>query len=83
MCKDEGTIGGDGLAETACFVIGGKRWVLPVVWLGGKERCFREFTSAWEEAESRTLDKPMASLSTCHLELVVWDGNLVKSQHNT
>ena len=21
----------------------------------------------------------MASLSTCHLELVVWDGNLVKS----
>ena len=25
-----------------------------------------------------TLDKPMASLSTCHLELVVWDGNLVK-----
>ena len=26
-----------------------------------------------------TLDKPMASLSTCHLELVVWDGNLVKS----
>ena len=26
-----------------------------------------------------TLDKPMASLSTCHLELVVRDGNLVKS----
>ena len=26
-----------------------------------------------------TLNKPMASLSTCHLELVVWDGNLVKS----
>ena len=26
-----------------------------------------------------TLDKPMASLSTCHLELVVWEGNLVKS----
>ena len=26
-----------------------------------------------------TLDKPMASLSTCHLELVVWDGNLFKS----
>ena len=26
-----------------------------------------------------TLDKPMASLSTCHLELVVWYGNLVKS----
>ena len=26
-----------------------------------------------------TLDKPMASLSTCHLELVFWDGNLVKS----
>ena len=26
-----------------------------------------------------TLDKPMASLSTCHLELVVWVGNLVKS----
>ena len=26
-----------------------------------------------------TLDKPMASLSTCHLELVVWDGNLVQS----
>ena len=25
-----------------------------------------------------TLDKPMASLSTCHLELVVWDGNLLK-----
>ena len=25
-----------------------------------------------------TLDKLMASLSTCHLELVVWDGNLVK-----
>ena len=25
-----------------------------------------------------SLDKPMASLSTCHLELVVWDGNLVK-----
>ena len=25
-----------------------------------------------------TLDKPMASLSTCHQELVVWDGNLVK-----
>ena len=25
-----------------------------------------------------TLDKQMASLSTCHLELVVWDGNLVK-----
>ena len=25
-----------------------------------------------------TLDKPMASLSTCHLELVVWDGNLGK-----
>ena len=25
------------------------------------------------------LDKPMASLSTCHLELVVWDGNLIKS----
>ena len=22
----------------------------------------------------------MASLSTCHLELVVWDGNLVKSK---
>ena len=26
-----------------------------------------------------TLDKPMASLSICYLELVVWDGNLVKS----
>ena len=26
-----------------------------------------------------TLDKPMASLSTGHLELVVWDGSLVKS----
>ena len=26
-----------------------------------------------------TLDKPMASLSSCYLELVVWDGNLVKS----
>ena len=25
----------------------------------------------------RDSDKPMASLSTCHLELVVWDGNLV------
>ena len=25
-----------------------------------------------------TFDKPVASLSTCHLELVVWDGNLVK-----
>ena len=25
-----------------------------------------------------TLEKPMASLSTCHLELVVWDVNLVK-----
>ena len=26
-----------------------------------------------------TLDKPMASLSCCYLELVVWDGILVKS----
>ena len=26
-----------------------------------------------------TLDKPMPSLSTCPLELVVWDGTLVKS----
>ena len=26
-----------------------------------------------------TLDKPMASLSICHLELVVLDGNLVIS----
>ena len=26
-----------------------------------------------------TLDKPMASLSICYLELVVWGGNLVKS----
>ena len=26
-----------------------------------------------------TLDKPMVSLSTCPLVLVVWDGNLVKS----
>ena len=25
----------------------------------------------------------MASLSTCHLELVVWDGNLVKSSLST
>ena len=24
----------------------------------------------------------MASLSTCHLELIVWDGNLVKLQHH-
>ena len=23
------------------------------------------------------LDQPMASLFTCHLELVVWDGNLL------
>ena len=23
----------------------------------------------------------MASLSTCHVELVVWDGNLVKSNY--
>ena len=26
-----------------------------------------------------SVSKPMASLSTCHLELVVRDGNLVKS----
>ena len=26
-----------------------------------------------------TPDKPMASLSTCRLELVVWDGNLFQS----
>ena len=25
-----------------------------------------------------TIDKAMASLSSCHLELVVWDGNHVK-----
>ena len=31
------------------------------------------YTNGW------TLDKPMASLSTCHLELVVWDGSIVKS----
>ena len=27
-----------------------------------------------------TLDKPMASMSTCHLELVVLGGNLVKNK---
>ena len=26
-----------------------------------------------------TLHKPMVFMSTCHLKLVVWDGNLVKS----
>ena len=25
-----------------------------------------------------TLDKPMASVATCHLKIVVWDGSLVK-----
>ena len=31
-----------------------------------------------DEKNCWTLDKPVASLSTCHPELVVWDGNLVK-----
>ena len=25
-----------------------------------------------------TLDKPMASVATCHLKFFVWDGSLVK-----
>ena len=32
----------------------------------------------YTDNNSQTLDKPMAFLSTCHLELVVLDGNLVK-----
>ena len=45
-----------------------------------KNRIDRYLIRATHRSENCwTLDKPMASLSTCHLELVVRDGNLVKS----
>ena len=45
--------------------------------------CFLNLKKAiepgWTRESTLSIDKPMASLSTCHLELVVWDGNLVES----
>ena len=42
-----------------------------------KHRIYRYLTRKY--IDEKTLDKPMVSLSICHLELVVWDDNLVKS----
>ena len=63
MCEDDGTRGGDGTAEVACCCIKyGKRWVVPVVPLGGQwmikwgkvmRKIPGKLTSAWEEAERR------------------------------
>ena len=40
---------------------------------------FRNRIDRYVKRAGYTLDKPKASLSTCHMELVVWDGNLDKS----
>ena len=47
-----------------------------------KEQCrldMRKYSFTHRLEHFWTLNKPMASLATCHLEIVVWDGNLVKS----